>query len=183
MSAAELWTSLKQLCMPVARAGLATTVLCLTTTLQSAAGAEGKSSEEGLVSVTTPQGVTILAELADTTEKRARGLMFRESLAKDRGMLFTFPEPQPWTFWMKNTRIALDIIWMDRDKKIVHVERNVPGCSRTDDGCPQYQPNDDALYALELAAGMADTLKLQRGAKLRFQTPRPLSDQRTRTSP
>jgi uncharacterized membrane protein (UPF0127 family) len=95
--------------------------------------------------------------------------MFRESLAKDRGMLFTFPEPQHWTFWMKNTRIALDIIWMDRNKKIVHVERNVPGCSRTDDGCPQYQPNDASLYVLEVAAGTADALKLQRGVKLQFQ--------------
>jgi len=127
--------------------------------------------EEGLVTVTTPQGSKILAEVADTTEKRARGLMFRESLARDRGMLFTFPEPQQWTFWMKNTRIALDIIWMDGNKKIVHVERNVPACSRTDDGCTQYQPNNDALYVLEVAAGVADALKLQRGAKLQFRIP------------
>jgi uncharacterized membrane protein (UPF0127 family) len=110
-------------------------------------------------------------------------MMFRESLPEDRGMLFTFPEPQHWTFWMKNTRLALDIIWMDRDKKIVHVERNVPGCNRSDDGCPQYQPNENALYVLELAAGRADTLKLQRGATLRFRVPHPVSDQRARPSP
>ncbi len=137
-------------------------------------GSAGQPSEDGLVTVTTPQGGTILAEVADTTEKRARGLMFRESLAKDRGMLFTFSEPQQWTFWMKNTRIALDIIWMDGNKKIVHVERNVPGCNRADDGCPQYQPTYDALYVLEVAAGMADALKLQRGAKLQFKLPSPL---------
>ena len=137
--------------------------------LQVMAGADRKPSEEKLVPVTTPAGVTILAELADTTEQRARGLMFRDSLAKDRGMLFTVPEPQHWTFWMKNTRIPLDIIWMDRNKKIVHVERNVPTCPRTDDGCPQYQPNEAASYVLELAAGMADTLKLHRGVKLHFQ--------------
>jgi uncharacterized membrane protein (UPF0127 family) len=83
-------------------------------------------------------------------------------------MLFTFSEPQHWTFWMKNTRIPLDIIWMDDKKKIVHVERNVPTCSRTDDGCPQYQPNDRAVYVLELAAGVADSLKLQRGMALKF---------------
>lgn len=130
--------------------------------------------EEGLVTVTTPQGSKIMAEVADTTEKRARGLMFRESLAEDRGMLFTFPEPQQWTFWMKNTRIALDIIWMDGNKKIVHVERNVPACNRTDEGCPQYQPNNDALYVLEVAAGVADALKLQRGTKLQFQVLPPL---------
>lgn len=147
----------------------------LAITVELPVGFAGQPPEEGLVAVVTQQGDKILAEVADTTEKRARGLMFRESLAKDRGMLFTFPEPQQWTFWMKNTRIALDIIWMDGKKKIVHVERNVPGCNRTDDGCTQYQPNDDAVYVLEVAAGVADALKLQRGAKLQFQvSPPPL---------
>jgi uncharacterized protein len=121
-----------------------------------------------LVQVVTPQGARILVEVADTTEKRARGLMFLESLPRDRGMLFTFAEAQPWTFWMKNTRIALDIIWMDPHKRIVHVERNVPGCSRQDEGCPQYQPNEDALYVLEVAAGQADALGMKRGVKLQF---------------
>ena len=144
-------------------------VLICTAWLPVSAGSEPTSSDNRLVPVTTPAGVTILAKLADTTEKRARGLMFRESLLKDHGMLFTFPESQHWTFWMKNTRIPLDIIWMDRNRKIVHVERNVPGCNRTDDGCPQYQPNEEASYVLELAAGMADALKLHRGVKLRFQ--------------
>lgn len=140
----------------------------------------GKLVEGPLVTVSTPQGTTILAEVADTTEKRARGLMFRKSLAKDRGMLFTFAEPQPWTFWMKNTRIPLDIIWMDHSKKIVHIERNVPGCDRTDESCPQYQPNDAALYVLEVAAGVADDLKLQRGIRLNFQVSQPASPPRVR---
>lgn len=162
-----------------ARAGALTTAILLAWACQ--AGAEGMPSEETLVPVITPQGVTILTELADTSEKRARGLMFRKSLAGDRGMLFIFPEPQPWTFWMKNTRIALDIVWIDRHKKVVHVERNVPGCTRSDDGCPHYQPNDDALYVLELAAGGADALKLHRGAKLQFHLP--TSEGRPRPSP
>ncbi|MER3425455.1 MAG: hypothetical protein C4293_21685 [Nitrospiraceae bacterium] len=140
-------------------------------TLTAGVGSESHSPETGLIPVSTPSGITILAELADTPEKRARGLMFRESLPKDRGMLFTFAEPQQWTFWMKNTRIPLDIVWMDGKKKIVHVERNVPSCSRTDDSCPQYQPNENAMYVLELAAGMADSLKLKRGVTLKFQVP------------
>ncbi len=135
------------------------------------AESEHPSSNETLVAITTPQGVTIQAELADSTEKRARGLMFRDSLPQDRGMLFTFPEQQEWSFWMKNTRIPLDILWMDKNRKIVHVEHNVPICTRTDDGCPNYQPNDPALYVLELAAGAAESLKLQRGVKLQFQMP------------
>lgn len=169
-----LRTVIQRCCTTVSWTGrLVIMALLLTGADQSLADSTGKSSEEGLVSVTTPQGTTILAEVADTTEKRARGLMFREALAKNHGMLFTFPEPQQWTFWMKNTKIALDIIWLDRSKKIVYVERNVQGCSRTDDGCPQYQPNDEALYVLEVAAGVADALHLQRGAKLQFQLSQP----------
>ena len=88
-------------------------------------------------------------------------------------MLFTFTEAQPWTFWMKNTRIPLDILWMDGKKRIIHVEQNVPVCHRTDDGCPQYQPNENAMYVLELAAGVADSLKLQRGISLKFNVSGP----------
>ncbi len=169
MSASSLLTALNQLSKEDLLIAIVVLVMLLGTWPQTVAGSDGTQSEENLVRVTTPTGMTIFAELADTTEKRARGLMFRESLAKDRGMLFTFPQPQHWTFWMKNTRIPLDIIWMDRNKKIVHVERNVPACPRTDDGCPQYQPNEEASYVLELAAGMAEALRLHRGVKLQFQ--------------
>jgi uncharacterized membrane protein (UPF0127 family) len=150
------------------RCGLLLTYLV---TLTLSVSTQAAAGPDGLVQISAPNGATIQAEVADTTEKRAKGLMYRDSLAKDRGMLFTFAEPQLWTFWMKNTRIPLDIIWMDGKKRIVHIERNVPTCSRTDDGCPQYQPNDNAMYVLELAAGVADTLKLQRGSVLKFQVP------------
>ena len=63
---------------------------------------------ETLITVKTPNGTLIQAELADTALKRAQGLMFREHLADDRGMLFIFGDAQPWTFWMKNTKIPLD---------------------------------------------------------------------------
>ena len=144
---------------------------CCLLALMLALSAQAMAGQDGLIQISTPLGATIQAEIADTTEKRAKGLMYRDSLPKDRGMLFTFAEPQLWTFWMKNTRISLDIIWMDSKKRIVHIERNVPTCPRTDDGCPQYQPNDNAVYVLELAAGIADALKLQRGSVLKFQTP------------
>lgn len=71
---------------------------------------------ETLITVKTPTGTLIQAELADTALKRAQGLMFREHIADDRGMLFIFGDAQPWTFWMKNTKIPLDIIWMDAKK-------------------------------------------------------------------
>jgi hypothetical protein len=125
----------------------------------------------GLVPITLPGGAVIQAELADTPKKRAEGLMYREHLDPGRGMLFTFSQAQAWVFWMKNTKIPLDLIWINEKKQIVHMEQNVPICTRTDDSCPQYRPNEDALYVLELAGGQAEALKLQRGSKLQFKIP------------
>ena len=125
----------------------------------------------GLVQIILPGGAIIQAELADTPQKRATGLMYRERLDADRGMLFMFTQAQAWVFWMKNTKIPLDLIWMNEKKQIIHMEQNVPICTRTDDSCPQYRPNEGALYVLELAAGRAERLKLQRGSKLQFQLP------------
>jgi len=128
-------------------------------------------AQDGLIQVQIPGGTIIEAEIADTPKKRAEGLMYREHLAQNRGMLFTFGQAQLWTFWMKNTKIPLDIIWMNEKKQIIHIARSVPICTRTDDGCPQYQPNDPALYVLELGSGEADRLKLEKGSKLKFRTP------------
>jgi uncharacterized membrane protein (UPF0127 family) len=140
---------------------------------QNAMAMSASPSDEGLVPVTTPEGSTIWAEVADTPQKRVRGLMFRENLPPDRGMLFPFPEPQHWTMWMKNTRIPLDMIWLNSDKRIVHVERNVPICLRTDEGCPQYQPNRKASFVLEVAAGVAASLKMEEGVTLSFPVEAP----------
>jgi uncharacterized membrane protein (UPF0127 family) len=125
----------------------------------------------GLTPITLPGGTVIHAELANTPQKRAEGLMYRTHLAPDRGMLFTFSQAEAWVFWMKNTKIPLDLIWINEKKQIVHIEQNVPICTRTDDSCPQYRPNEGALYVLELAGGRAESLKLQRGSKLQFQVP------------
>ncbi|MEK7300728.1 MAG: DUF192 domain-containing protein [Nitrospirota bacterium] len=124
-----------------------------------------------LIPVKTPSGTVVQAEIADTPQKRAAGLMYRDHLKKDHGMMFFFDQAQEWTFWMKNTLIALDLIWMDDKKRVIHIERNVPICTRTDDSCPQYRPNDGAMYVLEIAAGTADGLKIEKGTKLQFANP------------
>jgi hypothetical protein len=149
------------------------TVLLFILALIGPSGTQAGSdpSTAGLIPITLPGGTLIHAEIADTARKRAEGLMYREHLDKNRGMLFTFDQAQPWTFWMKNTKIPLDIIWMNEKKQIVHIEANVPICTRTDDSCRQYQPNEPALYVLELGGGMAEHFKLQKGATLRFRLP------------
>ena len=120
--------------------------------------------------ITYPTGTRVQAELADTPQKRARGLMLRERLASDAGMLFVFEEAGEWSFWMKNTKVALDILWLGADKRIVYVEENVPICQK--DPCPEYKPNKDALYALELPAGSVKREKLTKGMKLAFDLPK-----------
>ncbi|MBA5867657.1 MAG: DUF192 domain-containing protein [Nitrospira sp. CR1.3] len=128
-------------------------------------------ADDHTIPVQLPGGIVIFAEIADTPKKRAEGLMFRDHLPKDRGMLFTFGQAQPWTFWMKNTKIPLDIIWMNDKKQVIYIAHKVPICTRTDDSCPQYQPNDPALYVLELGSGEAERLKIEKGSKLQFRTP------------
>jgi len=130
------------------------------------------ASDSRLLPIRTPSGITIEAEIADTPIKRATGLMYRERLDKDHGMLFVFGQPSPWTFWMKNTKIALDLIWLDAKKRVVHIERQVPICTKTDDSCPQYPPNSaDAIYVLEIAGGTVERYKIEKGSKLEFKTP------------
>ena len=128
-----------------------------------------RAADSELISIQTPSGATIKAEIADTPLKRSVGLMYRDHLKKDHGMLFFFSQPQAWTFWMKNTKIALDLIWIDDKKRVTHIERHVPICTKSDDSCPQYRPNsDDAVYVLEIAGGTVDGYKIEKGTKLQF---------------
>ncbi len=134
---------------------------------QGAGPASQAQTSVSQVTVTYPNGARLLAEVADTPAKRTSGLMFRDRLAPDRGMLFVFEEAGEWRFWMKNTKIALDILWLGPDKRIVYIEENVPGCRQ--DPCPEYKSNKEALYVLELPAGTAKREKLAKGMKLQFK--------------
>ncbi len=91
-------------------------------------------------------------EIAATEETRRQGLMDRKQLASDHGMLFIFDALGEYGFWMKNTLVALDIIWLDENKKVVHIEAKVPPC--VSDPCSIYSPLKQAKYVLELSAGV-----------------------------
>ncbi|WP_045728180.1 DUF192 domain-containing protein [Xanthomonas sp. GPE 39] len=106
-------------------------------------------------------------ELAQDDATRARGLMFRDKLEADHGMLFIHEHEEPQAYWMKNTKIPLDILYFDTQRKLVAQQRNVPPCS-AGNGCPPYPSNAPARYVLELNAGQAEQLKLQNGAELHF---------------
>ena len=106
-------------------------------------------------------------EIADDDAERARGLMFRDALPTSHGMLFIHDAEEPQAYWMKNTKIPLDILYFDDERKLVAQQRDVPPCS-LGDGCPSYPSDAPARYVLELNAGEAARLQLKDGAELRF---------------
>ena len=106
-------------------------------------------------------------EVADDDAERARGLMFRDELAADHGMLFIHDRQESLAYWMKNTRIPLDILYFDEAQKLVSQQRDVPPCS-LGDRCPPYPSNAPARYVLELNAGEAARIGLKDGAELKF---------------
>ena len=111
-----------------------------------------------------PSGAVYAVELAKTPEEQAQGLMFRESLAERTGMLFLFPENAPHHFWMKNTMIPLDMIWMDEAGTVLFVSADTPPCKA--DPCPSYGPDGPARSVLEIAGGMAVKEGVKVGTKV-----------------
>ncbi len=101
-------------------------------------------------------------ELADTEQTRAEGLMFREKLPRFSGMLFVYPQPQRASFWMKNTLIPLDMLFLDKNGTVQHIHANaVPGDLTPIDG------GKGILAVLEINGGLAATLKIDAGSQLR----------------
>ena len=109
-------------------------------------------------------GERFKVEIADTQQKQALGLMFRESMPADEGMIFLFPNEAPRSFWMKNTRIPLDIMYFDKDLKMVSISANTPPCRVS--RCPSYPSSKPAMYVLELNAGTASELGVGPGDSL-----------------
>lgn len=95
--------------------------------------------------------VTIDLDVVDTPVSRQKGLMYWESLDEDRGMLFVWEEEQPLAFWMKNTLIPLDMIFIDRNWMIVDIIKDVPPCEN--DPCQSYPTVLPAQYVIEVNAG------------------------------
>ena len=105
-------------------------------------------------------------EVASTTSEREKGLMFRDNLLLNRGMLFVFEKSGKYSFWMKNTLISLDIIWISKDNEIVHIESSVLPCKT--DFCPSYSPSSSAFYVLEINSGLSSKYNLKEGDKINF---------------
>ena len=112
------------------------------------------------------KGERYAVEVAMDDASRMRGLMFRDHMPQNHGMLFVFERQEPQAFWMRNTRIPLDIIYFDEGLRLVSVAAGVPPC--TTQSCPSYPSQGAARFVLELNAGHAHRLDLQRGDVLKL---------------
>ena len=125
-------------------------------------------ADAGLQEIRLPGGQTLRAEVMTRSEDLMRGMMFRESLAPDRGMLFVHTAPGRYTYWMFQCLIPLDIIWLDANRRIVEISADTPPCKTEASACPHYGGNQDSLFVLELAGGMAAKYSLKLGDTIFF---------------
>jgi uncharacterized membrane protein (UPF0127 family) len=106
----------------------------------------------------------VLVEIARSEPERQRGLMYRQSLAPGRGMIFLWEQPERLKFWMKNTYIALDMVFIGADKRVVYVEENAEPLTTITRG-----PDDaDSQYVLEVPGGWARAHGVERGVSVKF---------------
>ena len=109
-------------------------------------------------------GTCVACEVADNDASRSRGLMYRDSLKPGTGMLFIFPEEGRYSFWMKNMRFALDMLWISTNGEITSIMADVPPCG--DGDCPGLEPRAQARYVLEVESGFCAKHGLTTGQRV-----------------
>ena len=136
----------------------------------------GGSSDDAVI--TREPGLALVRIGAMTVQAKVpqgdafyRGLGGRESMADDRGMLFVFGRSERHSFWMKDTLIPIDIIWISAEGRVVEVQTAQPEPGVPDEQLKRYYPNDPALYVLEVRAGLAAEKGVQAGDATEIQMP------------
>jgi len=120
--------------------------------------------------LTFPDGTQVLAEIAITDAERLMGLIFKERLPENMGMLFIFEDPDYHRLWTKNVRFPIDMIWLDPDRHIIGWEENLLPCR--EDPCSTYSPKGKkALYALEIPTGFVKNHQLKADMPVVFDLP------------
>ncbi len=144
-------------------------LLVLLALMNAACGPKTVSPDElSIRRVKLPNGQEIRAEVEINPIDMQKGMMFRDSLPRGRGMLFIHDKPGLYAYWMYQVRIPLDIIWMDANRRIVEISADTPPCKTKASQCPNYGGHEQAQYVLELSGGEAKRLGLQVGHTLDF---------------
>jgi uncharacterized protein len=122
----------------------------------------------GIQKVTLPGGQIIRAEVEMNDLDMQKGMMFRDSLARGRGMLFIHQAPGMYPYWMYQMKIPLDIVWMDSGHRIVEIAPDTPPCKTKASLCANYGGHQTAQFVLELGAGETRRMGLSLGQTLEF---------------
>ena len=129
------------------------------------AGCDKPTTQEDFYTtdITLANGQVIKTEFVYDTAAALRGMQFRKSLAPDHGMLYAHRIPGKYGYWMFQTLIPLDMIWMDSKHTVVEIVENAPPCKTPASQCPHYGGNEVAQYVLQLAGGMAKKYAVKGG--------------------
>lgn len=115
-------------------------------------------------------GFNVSMAIASTDEQRIRGLSGLEKMNENEGMIFLFDEPSKQGFWMNKMNFPIDIIWLDSNSKVVHIEKKLEPC-KIFLACPVYNPQVDSLYVIELRSGFTDDHSIKNGMIINFDLP------------
>jgi len=128
-----------------------------------------QETQHGAITQNVQIGDTVIpVELAKTPTEQEKGLSYRTSLDKNKGMLFVFQKPDTYRFWMPNMDFPIDIIWVDETKHIISINENVPPLEEISKPI-YYQPTEPALYVLEVNANFSKEHTIKTGDQLTFQ--------------
>jgi hypothetical protein len=116
------------------------------------------------------KGINVTMAIASTDEQRIRGLSGIEKMNENEGMLFLFDKPSKQGFWMNKMNFPIDIIWLDSNNKVVHIEKQLEPC-KLSLACPVYNPEVDSLYVIELRSGFADDHSIKNDMIINFDVP------------
>ena len=121
-----------------------------------------------LKAVVSVNAFKLIADLALTQDQQTKGLAVKNHMNESEGMLFVFQDPSKPSFWMKDMKFPIDIIWLDANRSVVYIAPNLEPCP-SQGTCPGYVPNKDSLYVLETTAGFSQRHNVTVGTKTNFQ--------------
>jgi hypothetical protein len=110
----------------------------------------------------------MIVDLALTQDQQTKGLAVKSHMNESEGMLFVFQQPSRPSFWMKDMKFPIDIIWLGANRSVVYIAPNLEPCP-SQSNCPGYVPNRDSLYVLETTAGFSHRHNVTVGTQTNFQ--------------
>ena len=112
-------------------------------------------------------GFKLIADLAVTQDQQIKGLAIRNDINESEGMLFVFQHPSRQSFWMKDMKFPIDIIWLNANRSVVYIVSNLKPCP-VRGYCPGYLPDRNSLYVLETSAGFSQRHNVRVGTQIQF---------------